>query len=102
MKYVKYGATDIGPGCVIVKDHCIIDVSHNLTFFTCVLIQVEAFNLSKGDQQGHKFKRPYAYISEDEDDAVSGSDDDFEIDSTALKGILNNTGIKVQAWCSVS
>ena len=102
MKYVKYGTRDIGPGCVIVKDHCIIDVSHNLTFFTCVLIQVEAFNLTKGDQQGHKFKRPYAYISEDEDDAVSGSDDDFEIDSTALKGILNNTGIKVQAWCSVS
>ena len=88
---------------MIVKDHCIINVSHNLTFFTCVLIQVEAFNLTKGDQQGHKFKRPYAYISEDEGDAVqSGSDDDFEIDSTALKGILNNTGIKVQAWYSVS
>ena len=80
-----------------------IYVSHHLTFFTCVLTQVEAFNLTEGDQQGHKFKRPYAYISEDEGGAVqSGSDDDFEIDSTALKGIMNNTGIKVQAWCSVS
>ena len=86
-----------------MKDHCMIYVSHHLTFFTCVLTQVEAFNLTEGDQQGHKFKRPYAYISEDEGGAVqSGSDDDFEIDSTALKGIMNNTGIKVQAWCSVS
>ena len=77
----------------------LVYVSHHLTFFTFVLIQVEAFNLTKGDQQGHNFKRPYAYISEDEGDSVSGSEDDFEIDSTALKGILNNTGIKVQDWC---
>ena len=63
---------------------------------------MEAFNLTKGGQQGPEFKRPYAYISEDEGDAVSDSDDDFEIDNTALKGILNNTGIKVQDWYSVS
>ena len=63
---------------------------------------MEAFNLTNGGQQGPEFKRPYAYISEDEGDAVSDSDDDFEIDNTALKGILNNTGIKVQDWYSVS
>ena len=62
------------------------------------LPQIEPFKLAENNQQSiKKFKRPYAYNSEDEEDNVSydDDDDDFEIDSTALKGILNNTGIKV-------
>lgn len=57
-------------------------------------MQIEPFRLAENNQQTKKFKRPYAYNSEDEEENVS-YDDDFEIDSTALKGILNNTGIKV-------
>lgn len=53
------------------------------------------FDLAVSGQQTQKSKKPYAYNSEDEQDAVADSDnDDFEIDSTALKEILTNTGIK--------
>ncbi|XP_020614832.1 uncharacterized protein LOC110052986, partial [Orbicella faveolata] len=60
------------------------------------LAVIEPFKLAESNQQSiKKLKRPYAYNSEDEEDIVSyDDDDDFEIDSTALKGILNNTGIK--------
>ena len=60
-------------------------------------MQIEPFKLAESNQQSiKKLKRPYVYNSEDEEDIVSyDDDDDFEIDSTALKGILNNTGIKV-------
>ena len=64
------------------------------------LLQIEPFKLAENNQQAiKKFKRPYAYNSEDEEDNPSyggDDDDDFEIDSTALKEILNNTGIKVR------
>lgn len=63
------------------------------------LLQIEPFKLAENNQQSiKKFKRPYAYNSEDEEDnpAYGDNDDDFEIDSTALKEILNNTGIKVR------
>lgn len=56
---------------------------------------VEAFRLTENSRPSHNFKRSYAYNSEDEGDAVSDEDDDFKIDSTALKSILNETGIKV-------
>lgn len=68
----------------------------------CTLVQVEAFNLTENSQQTHKFKRTYAYNSEDEVDADSNGEDDFEIDSTALKGILTNTGIKVVGMSHVA
>ena len=60
-------------------------------------MQIEPFKLAESNQHStKKFTRPYAYNSEDEEDIVScDEDDDFEIDSTALKEILNNTGIKV-------
>lgn len=58
--------------------------------------QIEAFNLTENTNQTKKLKRTFAYNSEDEGDATSDDgDDNFEIDSTALKGILSNTGIKV-------
>lgn len=50
----------------------------------------------------HKFTGTYTYNSEDEEDAVSDGEDDFEIDSTALKGILNDTGIKVVGMSHVA
>lgn len=55
---------------------------------------VEAFRLTENSRPSHNVKRSYAYNSEDEGDAVSDEDDDFKIDSTALKSILNETGIK--------
>lgn len=59
--------------------------------------QFKPFDLAISGQQTQKSKKPYAYNSEDEQDAVADSDnDDFEIDSTALKEILTNTGIKVK------
>ena len=58
--------------------------------------QFEPFNLAaENSQQTFKFKKPYAYSSEDEQDLADDDVDDFEIDSTALKEILSNTGIKV-------
>ncbi|XP_078378617.1 uncharacterized protein LOC144661687 isoform X2 [Oculina patagonica] len=54
---------------------------------------VEPFKLAENNKPSQKFKRPYAYNSEEEEENVS-DDDDFEIDSTALKGILSDTGIK--------
>ena len=63
-------------------------------------MQIEPFKLAANNQQSiRKVKRPYAYNSEDEEDNGSyEDDDDFEIDSTALKGILNNTGITVLSY----
>ena len=62
-------------------------------------MQVEPFKLAANNQQStciKKVKRPYAYNSEDEEDNRSyEDDDDFQVDSTALKEILNNTEIKV-------
>lgn len=60
-------------------------------------MQVEPFKLATNNQQSiTKVKRPYAYNSEDEETNSSYEDDNnFEIDSTALKEILNNAGIKV-------
>lgn len=55
---------------------------------------VEAFELTKNRHLSQTLKRPYAYNSEDEEDAVANWDEHFEIDSTALKSILNETGIK--------
>lgn len=60
-------------------------------------MQIEPFKLAANNQQSFKkVERQYVYNSEDEEDNASyEDDDDFEIDSTALKGILSNTGIKV-------
>lgn len=70
-----------------------------LLYFYIILFyfQFKPFDLAISGQQTQKSKKPYAYNSEDEQDAVADSDnDDFEIDSTALKEILTNTGIKVK------
>ncbi|XP_068671354.1 uncharacterized protein [Montipora foliosa] len=55
---------------------------------------VEAFELTKNRHPSPTLQKPYAYNSEDEEDAVTNWDENFEIDSTALESILNETGIK--------
>lgn len=58
--------------------------------------QFEPFDLAIGSQQGHRSEKPFIYNSGDEQDPdAKNEDDDFKIDSTALKEILSNAGIKV-------
>ncbi|PFX26749.1 uncharacterized protein LOC111328544 isoform X2 [Stylophora pistillata] len=55
----------------------------------------EPFDLAIGSQQGHRSEKPFIYNSGDEQDPdAKDEDEDFKIDSTALKEILSNTGIK--------